>query len=199
VQLLIATNNAGKVREYQEILQELLPEVELLILSEAGIAYEVDETGETFEENARLKATEYAARSGMTVIADDSGLEVAALGGFPGVKSARWTGPTAEDRNRELLKLLADTPPEARAARFVCVTVCCAPDGREVVGYGEVAGRIGFEPRGTNGFGYDPLFLLPERGVTMAELPSHEKHAISHRGRAARTIAPHLRLLMNQI
>lgn len=194
--LLIATNNPGKVREYQEILQTLLPGVDLLTLREAGVDFEVEETGTTFEENARLKATEYAARSGMVVIADDSGIEVDALQGFPGLKSARWTGPTDGDRVRGLLELLKDVPEERRGARFVCWTVCRAPDGREAMAQGTVEGRVGWEPSGAHGFGYDPIFVLPERGMTMAELPRDEKNGLSHRGRAARVLAPEVARLL---
>lgn len=198
MKLLIATNNDGKVREYQSILSTLLPDVTLLTLHEAGIEQEVEETGETFEENARLKAVAYAASSGLPVIADDSGLAVDAFDGFPGVMSNRWAGEgtSAAERNRLLLTKMAEVPEEARGARFVCVTICRLPDGREAVSYGEVAGRIGDEPRGSNGFGYDPIFALPERGVTMAELSSTEKNAISHRGRAAQGLVPHLARLL---
>ncbi len=189
MELLVATNNPGKVKEYQQMLTELLPALTLLTLQDVGIEFEVDETGETFEDNARLKAVAYGQRSGLPTLADDSGLEVAALGGFPGVHSARWSGPTAADRNQQLLARMEQVPWEARGARFVCVTLFRLPDGREAQGVGEVAGRLGWAPRGEGGFGYDPLFVLPD-GRTLAELAPHEKHAISHRGRAARAVAP---------
>ncbi|MBA3533254.1 MAG: RdgB/HAM1 family non-canonical purine NTP pyrophosphatase [Ardenticatenales bacterium] len=199
MKLLIATNNQGKLKEYQQILRELLPDLTLLTLREAGINQDVEETGETFEENARLKAVEYAALSGLPVIADDSGLAVEALGGFPGVHSARWAGPTDAERNREILAKLENVPEAERGAKFVCVALCRTPDGREAMAYGEVLGRIGYEPRGSNGFGYDPLFVFPERGTTMAELSSDEKNAISHRGRAARLLAPEVARLLGGI
>lgn len=194
MKLLIATNNNGKVREYQSILSALLPDVTLLTLREAGIEQEVEETGETFEENARLKAVAYSASSGLPVIADDSGLAVDVFDGFPGVISNRWAGEgtSAAERNTLLLEKMASVPEETRGARFVCVAICRLPDGREAVSYGEVAGRIGYKPRGNNGFGYDPIFVLPERGLTMAELSSEEKNAISHRGRAAQGLAPQI-------
>lgn len=195
MKLLIATNNRGKVKEYQQILAALLPDLALLTLDEVGIQHEVVEDGETYEANARLKAEAYAGLSGLPVIADDSGLEVAALGGFPGVHSARWSGPTAEARNQALLARLAEVPEGQRGARFVCITVLQLPDGRSAVGEGELQGTIGWAPRGTGGFGYDPLFFLPD-GRALAELSSAEKHAISHRGRAARALAPQLPSLL---
>jgi XTP/dITP diphosphohydrolase len=196
MKLLVATNNPGKVREYEQILYELFPGLVLLTLREVGIEHDVDETGETFEENARLKGRAYAQMSGLPVIADDSGIVVDALDGFPGIRSARWTGPGDVDRVAGLLAKLEGVPWEGRGARFVCVAICCTPDGREATGYGEVHGTIGFEPRGSHGFGYDPVFVLPERGQTMAELTKEEKSAISHRGRAARALAPEMGTLL---
>ncbi|MGB0389299.1 MAG: RdgB/HAM1 family non-canonical purine NTP pyrophosphatase [Ardenticatenaceae bacterium] len=192
MKLLIATNNPGKVREYQNILHDLFPDLTCLTLREAGIEHDVEETGETFEANARLKAVAYAELSGLPVIADDSGLVVEALDGFPGVRSARWTGPTDADRNQQLLAKMADIPWEERGAKFVCTTIFRSPDGREAVAYGEVAGRIAYQPRGQNGFGYDPLFFFPERDLTMAELSKEQKNAISHRGQAAHALAPQI-------
>ncbi len=195
MKLLIATNNAGKVREYQHILRGLFPDVTLLTLAEAGIEHDVEETGDTFEANARLKAEGYSALSGLPVIADDSGLAVDALDGFPGVRSARWSGPTDEDRNRHLLEKLEEVPEAARGARFICVACFRTPDGQEALAYGEVEGRIGHAPRGEHGFGYDPLFMLPD-GRSLSELPREEKNAISHRGRAARVLAPRIAALL---
>ena len=195
--LLIATNNVGKVREYQQILRELFPDLRLLTLREAGIVHDVEETGETFEANARLKAVTYAKMSGLPVIADDSGLAVDAFDGFPGVVSARWAGPTDRDRNQQLLQKMADIPAEKRGAKFVCVAIFCLPDGREVLAKGEVIGYIGYQPEGEHGFGYDPLFVLPDLGQTMAQLSKEEKNAISHRGRAARALAPRMMALMS--
>lgn len=192
-EILIATNNQGKVREYQAILSEILPSVELLTLNDVGITQDVEETGTTFAANALLKAEAYSDLSGLPVIADDSGLVVDALDGLPGVYSNRWAGPntTEADRNAYLLTRLADVPDEKRTARFVCVAILRLPDGRMAEGVGEVQGRIGYETRGTYGFGYDPLFLVEDDihdGRTLGELPPEEKNVISHRGRAARAL-----------
>lgn len=191
--IVIATNNQGKVREYQAILSEILPNVELLTLTQVGITQDVEETGTTFAANALLKAEAYSVLSGFPVIADDSGLVVDALDGLPGVYSNRWAGPntTEADRNAYLLTRLAGVPHEQRTARFVCVAIVRLPDGRMAEGVGEVQGRIGYETRGTFGFGYDPLFVVEDDiadGRTLGELPPEEKNLISHRGRAARAL-----------
>lgn len=199
--ILIATNNAGKIREYQAILHDLLPNAELLTLEAAGITHDVDETGTTFAENAHLKAEGYSHLSGLPVIADDSGLVVDALDGLPGVYSNRWAGPntTAADRNVFLLERMADIPETRRTARFVCVAVLRLPDGRHAEASGGVRGRIGDAPRGTHGFGYDPLFIVEDDindGRMLGELPPEEKNRISHRGRAARALLEAARDLM---
>ncbi len=183
--LLLATQNRGKAREYRHLLAGI--PYEIVTLPEAGIAADVEETGATFEENAVLKATTLAAASGRLTLADDSGLEVDALGGAPGVNSARFAGPGASDAERInlLLKKLKDVPEAARTARFRCVIAIAAPDGRVELGSGECRGFITKEPRGTHGFGYDPVFYVPELGKTMAELTPREKNKISHRARAA--------------
>jgi len=183
--LLIASANRGKVAEYRELLQGL--ECELLSLRDAGIDGDVAETGTTYAENARIKAVTCAARSGLVTLADDSGIEVEALGGEPGIYSARYAGDAASDAERVafLLRKLEGVPPERRGARFVCVIALATPEGDVTYCRGECPGRIVTEPRGARGFGYDPAFLLPERGVTMAELPPEEKNRVSHRGRAA--------------
>ena len=185
VRVLIATTNTGKLVEYRELLAGL-PCV-LLDLNEAGISGEVAETGTTFEENARLKAVTYARWSGLITLADDSGLEVDALGGEPGLLSARYGGPGLSDidRYRLVLRRLQGVATAERSARFVCVIALAAPDGRVETVAGTVEGRIADQPRGDNGFGYDPIFLLPERGLTMGELPADEKNRISHRAHAA--------------
>lgn len=185
-EILVATTNPGKLREYQEIFAGL--PLHLTTLTEQGIDLEVEETGATFTENALLKAHAYAKASGLLTLADDSGLEIDALGGEPGVHSARW--PTSDTPYAERFKIifarLAGLPPEQRAARFRCVIALARPDGWATTVEGVVEGRIADEPRGTNGFGYDPIFLYPALGRTTAELPPEEKHRISHRGRAAR-------------
>ncbi len=184
--LLIATTNPGKLREYAAIFDGL--PLELRTLRDEGIADEVEETGETFAENARLKAEYYARRSGQLTLADDSGLEVAALGGEPGVRSARYAGPGKSDaeRNAFLLQKLAGVPFHARLARFVCAIALARPDGGIELVEGVLPGVIEFEPRGEGGFGYDPLFYVLDEDATLAELPLERKNQISHRARAAR-------------
>ncbi len=183
--LLLATNNKAKVREYRSLLR-VIP-FEIVTLAEQGITTDVDESGETLEANARLKATALAAESRLLSLADDSGLEVDALGGEPGPFSRRHAGEGATDADRinYLLVRLKDVPDEKRTARFRCVIAISTPDGKVELCSGECRGLITTKPRGENGFGYDPIFYLPELGKTMAELPPEEKNRISHRGRAA--------------
>lgn len=198
--LLVATHNPGKVAEYADLLED--DRINWLTLSDAGIDLDVDETGTTFQENAALKAAAYARQSGLLTLADDSGLEVDALGGKPGVMTARYGGegltPTA--RYHLLLEAMAGVPEAERAARFRCVIALAAPDGT-ILGLAEgvCEGRIALEPSGEGGFGYDPIFYLPDRGVTMAQLPAAEKHRISHRGRAAYSIGPLLRRTLREM
>jgi XTP/dITP diphosphohydrolase len=186
VQLLIATNNPGKIREYQALLSGL--NLQLCGLADVGITTEVDEVGQTFEENARLKAMAYGQASGLPTLADDSGLEVEVLNNAPGVYSARYAGKgaTDADRYRKLLVALASVPWEKRVARFRCVIALTWPGGTVETFEGQCDGVIAFEPKGTNGFGFDPVFYMPEHGCTMAELPEEKKNQISHRARAAR-------------
>jgi XTP/dITP diphosphohydrolase len=183
--LLLATTNQGKAGEYRHLLQEL--PFELVTLPEEGIHIAVDEKNTTFEENARLKATSYSGFSHLITLADDSGLEVDALGGEPGIRSARFAGDKAsdEDKVEHLLARLKQVPWEKRTARFRCVIAIAIPEGRTELCHGECHGLIAFEPRGNNGFGYDPVFYFPELDKTMAELPLEIKNQISHRGRAA--------------
>jgi len=185
-QLLVATHNTGKVREYRELLVRL--PLEVTYLDAQGIALEVEETGATLAENAVLKARTYADVSGLWAWADDSGLEVDALGGAPGVLSARFVGPGSSDagRYRKLLDSLAGVPWSQRSARFRCVVAIVTPAGDVRVAEGICEGIIAFGPVGQNGFGYDPVFYLPEHGATMAQLAPDLKNTISHRGRAAR-------------
>ncbi len=188
--LLLGTNNKAKVREYRSLLRDIPYDV--VTLAEMGITTEVDETGESLEENARLKATLLSAQSQLLTLADDSGLEVDALGGEPGPLSARYAGEGASDKERisYLLAKLNGVPWERRTARFRCVIAVATPDGEVELCSGECPGVIAFEPRGTHGFGYDPVFYLPELGKTMAELPLAEKNGVSHRGQAARRVYP---------
>lgn len=189
MRLLIATHNEGKKREYEELLAGA--GVELVSLSDVGIHQSVPEEGDTYAENALLKARGYAALSGMLTLADDSGIEVDALGGAPGVRTARYAGEEASDaeRNALLLRRIEGVPDPERTARFRCVIALAWPDGRTAVVEGVVEGRIALEPRGEHGFGYDPIFFVPEYGRTMAELPEEVKNRISHRARAAAAAA----------
>ncbi len=184
MRLLIATHNRGKLIEYQEMLADL--PLELVTLDDVGIRDDVEEHGATFAENARAKALEYARRSGLLTLADDSGLEVDALDGEPGVRSRRYAGENKSDPERIvfLLDKLRNVPRGKRAARFRCTIAIASPRGEVRECDGTCEGVIEFAPRGTNGFGYDPVFLFPERGLTMAELSSAEKNKISHRARA---------------
>mgnify|MGYP001025376301 CR=1 FL=1 len=184
--LLLATNNKGKMREYKQLFQDL--PFELVFPAELGINTEVNEVGGNLEDNARLKATTLARESRLMVLADDSGLEVDVLGGEPGRLSARYAGEGASDRDRidYLLSKLKDVPWEKRSARFRCVIAIATPDGEVELCSEECWGVITFEPKGEEGFGYDPIFYLPGLGKTMAELTLEEKNKVSHRGRAAR-------------
>lgn len=196
--LLIATRNRGKVAEFAAILDDL--DVAWTTLADARITLEVAETGETIPENAVLKATAYGRESGLLTLADDSGLEVDALQGKPGVHTARFGGPglSAEARYRLLLDQLANVPWPERTARFRCSVAVAAPDGQLLgTADGVCEGVIALRPAGEGGFGYDPVFFLTEYGRTMAQLPASEKHKISHRGRAAAKIAPLLRELLS--
>jgi XTP/dITP diphosphohydrolase len=183
--LLLATTNQGKAREYQALLKGI--PFDILTLSDAGITRDVNETGRTYEENARLKAVTFAKESGLLTMADDSGLEVDALGGAPGIRSARYAGEgaTDADRNKYLLEKLKNVPENRRTARFVCVIAIATPEGKVTIFKGECRGFITTAPRGTQGHGYDPVFYVPEPGKTMAELTMEEKNRVSHRARAA--------------
>jgi XTP/dITP diphosphohydrolase len=180
---LLGSTNPGKLREYREILAGL--DLELVAPTDLDpVPPEPDEDAHTFAENASVKARGYAAGSGLQTIADDSGLEVHALRGAPGVRSRRFFGEdaSAEERNAKLLALLDGA--RDRSARFVCVTALASPDGHVELFEGEVQGEIAESPRGEAGFGYDPVFVIAGDGRTMAELSSLEKHRVSHRGLA---------------
>jgi len=183
---LLATHNSAKLRELRSLF--CAGEWELVSLEQQGIELEVPEEGQTLEENAAAKAIAYAKVSGLISLADDSGLEVEALGGGPGPLSARYAGEGASDMDKisRLLSELAGIPWEKRKARFRCVIAVASPSGRLELCQGECQGVITFEPRGKGGFGYDPVFFLPELGRTMAELSLEEKNQVSHRGKAAR-------------
>ncbi len=183
--LLLATSNPGKIREYRFLLDGL--GYKITTLAEEGIAKVVTESGDNYAQNARLKATAYAKLSQLTALADDSGLEVDALNGEPGFKSARFAGEAATDAERVsfLLAKLIGVPWKKRTACFKCVIVIATPEGQSKICYGECCGMIALEAKGENGFGYDPIFFLPEIGKTMAELPLAVKNQISHRARAS--------------
>ncbi|MBR4548795.1 MAG: RdgB/HAM1 family non-canonical purine NTP pyrophosphatase [Oscillospiraceae bacterium] len=192
MKLIIASNNAHKLVEIKAILGSRFEEI--LSLREAGIDHETVEDGETFLENAGKKAREIAAISGCCALADDSGLCVDALGGAPGIYSARYSGVHGDDKanNRKLLEVLRDVPDEARGAHFTCAIVLARPDGTEVSAEGYFYGVIAHGESGSNGFGYDPLFYLPEYGCTSAELAPEEKNRISHRSAALRLLVEKL-------
>ena len=183
MKVILASKNQHKLTELSAILSQL--GFEIALESEYGLDIDVEETGTTFEENSFLKADAVMKASGLPVLADDSGLMVDALDGAPGVYSARY-GHKASDKERTayLLENMKDVPEERRGAKFVCVITCLFPDGRKIVARGECPGVIARAPHGENGFGYDPVFYLPEIGMTYAELPSEQKNAMSHRARA---------------
>lgn len=188
--VILATANPDKVREMREILPSHCP-IRFRTMREAGFTGTIEENGSTFAENALIKARSVYCRTGGYVLADDSGLAVDVLNGAPGIYSARFAGEQASypEKIACLQAMLQPWPPERWSASFICVIALIRPDGSEQTVRGECRGRIAAESRGTNGFGYDPIFWLPEYQQTMAELPADEKHRISHRGQALRAIA----------
>ena len=194
--LLIATRNPGKVREFRLLLAPL--KTGLRFPADLGLQVEVVEDGATYLDNATLKALAYARASGVLTLADDSGLEVDALDGAPGIHSARYAPGHDADRVATLLAQLTDVPPEHRTARFRCVVVIATPTGDLYSAVGVCDGLITRKPVGRGGFGYDPVFYLPEHGCTMAQLPETEKNRISHRARAIEAAMPMLHRLLNQ-
>lgn len=186
MEIIMATGNRNKVREISEMLKDT--DLKVISMKDAGIDIDIVEDGTTFEENARIKAEAVRDACGQVVIADDSGLEIDYLGGEPGIHSARFMGEDTSYtiKNAALIRSLKGVPDEQRSARFVCAMAIAYPDRETVVFRGVFEGRIAYEPAGENGFGYDPIFYLPERGCTSAELSPDEKNAISHRGKALR-------------
>ena len=184
--IIFATGNEGKMREVRMILGDL--GIQVMSMKEAGVTAEADENGTTFEENAIIKAKEIMEKTGEIVLADDSGLEVDALGGEPGIYSARYMGydTSYHIKNNSLIERLEGKTGEERSARFVCAIAACFPDGRVLTTRGTMEGQIGYEEKGENGFGYDPVFYLPEYQCYSAELPLEEKNKLSHRGKALR-------------
>ena len=180
--LILASSNKGKIRE----IKELLPDYEILSMAEAGFEGDIEENGTTFEENAMIKAHAVWEKTGHTVLADDSGLEVDAINKEPGIYSARYLGEDTpfDKKMDDVLRRLEGVPQDKRTARFVCAMAAVLPDGTEKTVRGTMEGFIGYEKRGTNGFGYDPIFVVPEYDLTVAELDSDQKNKISHRGMA---------------
>ena len=195
--VVVATGNPGKLEEIRQILAGL--DLEVVSMREAGIAREVEETGKTFEENAMLKAKGIAGLTDSIVIADDSGLEIDYLNKEPGIYSSRYLGTDVsyDIKNAALLQRMEGVPDEKRTARFVCAVAVVLPDGRSFVVRGEMEGRIGYEAAGENGFGYDPIFYLPDYGMTSAQISPEEKNRISHRGKALEKMVERLRTYLN--
>jgi XTP/dITP diphosphohydrolase len=188
VNVVLATHNPGKRVEWMALLDGL--DFELLLPSELGFEDDIAETGDTYTENALIKARTLRDTSGLPALADDSGLEVDALEGAPGVRSARYRLGSDEVRYRALLKALEGVPDAERTARFRCVAALALPDGETYTAEGVCEGRITYEPRGEEGFGYDPVFYIPSLDRTMAEISQDEKNRISHRARAAQAMRP---------
>lgn len=196
MRIIFATGNEGKMREIRMIMADL--GLEILSMKDAGISVNVEENGTTFEENAVIKAKAIAAICNDIVLADDSGLEIDALNKEPGVYSARYMGEDTSYtiKNRNLVERLNGVPDEQRTARFVCAIAAVLPDGRVFETKAAMEGRIGYEERGENGFGYDPIFMLPEYGRSTAELDPEEKNKLSHRGKALRLMKEKLKEIL---
>ena len=191
--IVFATGNAGKMREIKRILGDL--GVEIVSMKEAGIATDAEENGKTYEENALIKARAVAALTGDCVLADDSGLEIDYLNKEPGIYSARYMGEDTSYRikNANLIERLEGVPDEKRTARFVCAIAAVLPNGKELTVRATLEGRIGYEEKGEGGFGYDPIFYVPELQKTTAELTEDEKNSVSHRGKALRLMKEELK------
>lgn len=192
--LLVATSNPGKVQEFRDLLGA--SGADLVFPRDLGLHFDIREDGDTYLENASKKARAYAQVSGLLTLADDSGLEVDALGGAPGIHSARHVPGSDTDRVLALLRALRDVPSDRRSARFRCVVVVIAPDGQFWNTEGVCEGSIVPEPVGAGGFGYDPIFYMPVQGCTMAELPASEKNRVSHRARAIAALLPDLHAIL---
>lgn len=199
--VIFATGNAGKMKEIRMILADLKIQgepVEILSMKEAGITLKIEENGKSFAENAVIKAKAVALEGkGAIILADDSGLEVDFLNKEPGIYSARYMGEETpyHVKNTNLLERLSGVPDEKRTARFVCAIACVLPDGRVLTEEAAIEGRIGYEEKGKNGFGYDPIFMVPMYGKSTAELTEEEKNEISHRGKALRAMKEQLKLV----
>jgi XTP/dITP diphosphohydrolase len=193
-EVLLATRNPHKLAELRRILADVQPDLRVIGLDDTAPYDEVPETAATFADNALTKARVGALATGLITVADDSGLAVDALNGMPGVLSARWSGRHGDDAAnlRLLLDQIVDVPDGRRGAAFVCAAALATPSGGQVVVEGQMPGRLVRQPRGHNGFGYDPIFVADGKTLTNGELPPAEKDAISHRGKALRAIAPHI-------
>ena len=196
MKFVLATHNPGKLREMSAILGEL--GVEVVSPADVGITVDVEEAGTTFAENAMLKAKAICAAAGLPAIADDSGLCVDALNGGPGVYSARYGGEGLDDKGRYMLLLNSMRGQTTRKAHFACAIACAFPNGDELTAQGQCDGAIAFAPMGEGGFGYDPVFLVPEKGKTFGQLTAEEKSAISHRGKALRDFSEKLATYLNK-
>lgn len=202
--IIFATGNAGKMKEIRAILADLRLQgspVEILSMKEAGISLDIEENGSSFMENAAIKAKAVAAAaSGAVILADDSGLEIDFLNKEPGIYSARYLGEDTSyhEKNHNLIERLSGVPDAKRTARFVCAIACVLPDGNLLTEEAAVEGKIGYEEKGENGFGYDPIFMVPAYGKSTAELTEEEKNAISHRGKALRAMKKRLEELDGQ-
>ena len=197
VKIVFATGNKGKIKEIQMILADLGAEV--ITMKEAGIQIDIEENGQTYEENALIKARAVASHTNYIVMADDSGLEIDYLNNEPGIFSARYMGEDTSYRikNANLIERLEGVADEQRTARFVCAIAAVLPDGRELTTRGIIEGRIGYEEKGSNGFGYDPIFYVPKFGKTTAELTEEEKNQVSHRGNALMLMKEELKKYAN--
>lgn len=194
--IIFATGNQGKMKEIRMIMEDL--GIQVVSMKEAGVKADIVEDGKTFEENAVIKAKTIMEMTGEIVMADDSGLEIDYLDGAPGIYSARFMGEdTSYDiKNHALIEKLAGVPDAERTARFVCSIACALPDGRVLTSYGAMEGIIGYEIKGANGFGYDPIFFLPEYGCTSAEITPEQKNELSHRGKALRSMKEQLKTVL---
>ncbi|MDD6812484.1 MAG: XTP/dITP diphosphatase [Lachnospiraceae bacterium] len=194
--IIFATGNAGKMREIRKIMGDM--DVEILSMKEAGISTDIIEDGTTFEENAIIKAKAIAKKTEHIVLADDSGLEIDYLNKEPGIYSARYLGEDTpyDVKNQKILERLEGVEEAKRTARFVCAIAAVMPDGEVITTHGVIEGRIAYEPKGSNGFGYDPIFYVPEYGCSSAELSEEEKNAISHRGKALEAMKEELKKRM---
>ena len=199
MKVIMATSNKDKVKEIRQMLEGT--GIEILSLKEAGIAVDIEETGTTFEENAAIKAETIRDLTGQLAVADDSGLVIDYLDGAPGIYSSRFMGEDTPypEKNRAILDMLKEASDEERSARFVCAMAIAWPDGHTDLYRGVMEGRIAYEIAGEGGFGYDPIFYLPERGCTSAQLTAEEKNAISHRGQALRQAAAALKERSGQV